>query len=458
MHVTKSAGKSKRNRATRLSLTLFLTLAVASAASAQSQVIEKWTKSWSGFPTYAVAMTADSQGNVISAGVWGDESFVTKYDTNGNVVRRNWLEGSEVLRGEADSVVVDAAGDIFVLSGLQINPTPTLEPDVALAKYNAAGVRQWVTFTASLQFFHSPIGLAVTPQGEAYVLQAVTPTANNGADVVTTKYDANGKQVWARTEAVAVDQRTQNGTNLTSAVAIRLDALGNVYVAADNGDGGEIFRYDANGNLLKTIGAGTLGVVREYRVDAAGNSYFLGGAANTQDRIVAKFGPDGSLKWLRDLGPQTDSQLEDQTLGIIDDTLKDIGVDAAGDVFILQNLPSVPATPSGTDMAVTKFDANGTEKWTSRFNSSADHSAGDRPQAIAVSSIGEVYLTGGALISPAPETVTIKYSATGEELWVKYLGIQQTGPVAIVLGADGQLFVESMTAGETAYTTDYVQQ
>jgi hypothetical protein len=317
MHVAKSDEKSNRNRAALASLVLVSTLAAASAASAQSQVLEKWTKSWSGFPTYAIAMTADSQGNVISAGVWGGESFAIKYDTNGNVVRRNWLEGGAVLRGQADSVAVDAAGDIFVLSGLQIDPTPTLEADLALAKYNAAGVRQWVTFTASVQFVHSPIGLAVSPQGEAYVLQAVTPTANNGADVVITKYDANGKQVWARTQGVAVDQRTQNGTNLTSAVAIRLDAQGNVYVAADNGDGGEILRYDGNGNLLKTIGAGTLGVVRVYRVDAAGNSYFLGGAANTQNRIVAKFGPDGSLKWLKDLGPQTDSQLEDQTLGII---------------------------------------------------------------------------------------------------------------------------------------------
>ncbi len=104
-------------------------------------MLEKWTKNWFGFPTYAIAMTADSQGNVISAGVWGGESFAIKYDTNGNVVRRNWLEGSAVLRGQADSVAVDAAGDIFVLSGLQTDPTPTLEADLALAKYNATGVR-----------------------------------------------------------------------------------------------------------------------------------------------------------------------------------------------------------------------------------------------------------------------------------------------------------------------------
>lgn len=390
---------------------------------------------------------------MIAVGISGDESFAIKYDTNGNTVWRNWLEGPAVLNGRAGAVAVDAAGDAFVLSGLQIDLTPTLEPDVALAKYNGAGVRQWVTFTASLQSSHIGIALAVTPVGEAYVLQAV-----NGVDVVTTKYDASGKQVWARTEVVAVDERTQNGTNLTSAVAIRLDALGNVYVAADNGDGGEIFRYDANGNLLKTIGAGTLGVVRVYRVDAAGNSYFLGGAANTQDRIVAKFGPDGSLKWLKDLGPQTDSAKEDQTLGIIDDTLKDIGVDAAGDVFVLQDLPSVPTTTSGTDMALTKFDVNGTEKWTSRFNSSADHSAADESQAMAVDSIGEVYLTGFAALTPSGETVTIKYDTTGDQLWVKYLGIKQTGPAAIVLGADGQLFVESSTPGSAWYTTDYVQQ
>jgi len=446
------------SRITRIFFVAMLTL-LGVRAEAQSAVFEKWTEEWfPGFPPNSpAAMAADSAGNVIVVGNSGDQPLAIKYDTRGNTVWRNWLSSQAIeMTSGAVAVAVDAADDVFVLS--QMNVSISLQEsnisDTALAKYSAAGVRQWVDFST----VNTPaIALAVTPAGEVYVLS----WSRNGG-MVTAKYDANGTQIWARDQAVAIDTSLYVGGPIT----IRLDAQGNVYAAANNGLAGEIIRYDPNGNLLNIIGAGKLGIIQGYRVDAAGNSYVLGGAASTQDRIVAKFGPTGTLEWLNDLGPETDDQAEPQPRGPIDDTLKDIGLDAAGDVYILQDEPSVPATTSGVDMVTTKFCASGAEQWTSRYNSSTDHSALDGATALAVSSAGEAYITGFAA-APSPvffQTTTVKYNTTGAQVWVQSLALesgneaQQSGAVAIALGAGGQLFVESTgIEGESWVTTDYVQ-
>jgi hypothetical protein len=427
-------------------------------SEAQSVVFEKWTETTPLVePNSPAAMATDSAGNVIVVGNWGDQPLAIKYDTRGNTVWKNWLSSQAIeMTSGAVAVAVDAADDVFVLSNL--NVTISLQEsnisDTALAKYNAAGVRQWVIYS----IVNTPgVALAVTPVGEVYVLGW-----NQSGGMVTAKYDANGTQIWARDQAVAFDESVNAG----GPIAIRLDGQGNVYVAANNGLAGEILRYDPNGNLLNMIGEGQLGVVQGYRVDAAGNSYVLGGAAGTQDRIVAKFGPAGTLEWLNDLGPETDSQTEPEPRGLIDDTLKDVGLDAAGNVYILQDEPSVPATPSGVDMVATKFSASGVVLWTSRFNSSADHSATDEATALAVSSAGEAYVTGVAA-APSPvffQTTTVKYNTTGAQVWVQSLELeygneaQQSGAVAIALGAGGQLFVVSTgIVGESWVTTDYVQ-
>jgi hypothetical protein len=427
-----------------------------SRSEAQSPVFEKWTeKTPLGQPNTPAAMATDSAGNVIVVGNSGDNPLAIKYDTRGNTVWKNWLTSSaiEMISG-AVAVAVDAADNVYVLSDLTVSISlQRLNiSDTALAKYNAAGVRQWVIYST----VNTPgVALAVTPFGEIYVL-----SANQNGGMVTAKYDANGTQIWARDQAIAFDTSASVGGPIT----IRLDGQGNAYVAANNGLAGEILRYDPNGNLLNVIGEGQLGVVQGYRVDAAGNSYFLGGAATTQDRIVAKFGPTGNLEWLNDLGPETDSQTESQPRGLIDDTLKDIGIDASGDVFILQDEPSVPATPSGVDMVTTKFSASGTERWTSRFNSSADHSATDQATALAVSSAGEAYITGESPAAPPVfgQTTTVKYNATGAQVWAQMLPsqgqiLQPTGPIAIALGGGGQLFVLSGGGGEAWLTTSYAQ-
>lgn len=434
---------------------------VGGRAEAQSPVSLKWTETWQpGYsPNNPVAIAADSAGNVIAVGESGDQPLAIKYDTNGNTVWRNWLSSQSIFMGStAVAVAADAAGDVFVLSGL--NATYTEQgnlfsnvADTVLAKYSAAGVRQWVDFST----VNAPaFALAVTPDGEAYILTATQ--LQNGSGVVTAKYDANGNQIWRAVQpvtTVTVGEALEGGP-----VTIRLDGLGNVYTAANNGLAGEIFEYDANGNLLNTIGGGTLGLIRKYQVDAAGNSYVLGGAAISQDRIVAKFLPDGTLEWKSDLGPQLSEPVDQACCSIIDDTLKDIGVDLAGDVFTLQDEPSIPATASGWDMVILKFSASGTREWAERFNTAgAAHTDQDRAIAMAVSDEGDSYITGYPNFGPGG-TITAKFNSTGTQVWERPLGIQNGGSIAIALGANGQVFVESAggPTGFAWYTTDYGQE
>lgn len=448
------------SRMTRIFLVAMLTF-LGVRAEAQSPVSLKWTETWQpGYsPNNPVAIAADPAGGVIAVGESGDQPLAIKYDTNGNTVWRNWLTSQNVFMGStAVAVAADASGDVFVLSGLNVTFTRqgnlfSNVPDTALAKYNAEGVRQWVDFST----VNTPaVGLAVTPDGEAYVLSWTQ--LQNGPGVVTAKYDANGEQLWQAVEPIAtatVGEALEGGP-----VAIRLDGLGNVYTAANNGLAGAIFRYDANGNLLNTIGGGTLGLIRKYQVDAAGNSYVLGGAASSQDRLVAKFLPDGTLVWKNDLGPQLSEPVDQACCAVIDDTLKDIGVDLAGDVFTLQDEPSIAATPSGWDMVILKFSASGTREWAERFNTAgAAHTDQDRAVAMAVSDEGDSYITGFPNSGPGG-TITAKFNSTGTQVWERPLGIQNGGSIAIALGTNGQVFVESAggPTGLAWFTTDYGQE
>jgi hypothetical protein len=117
-------------------------------------------------------------------------------------------------------------------------------------------------------------------------------------------------------------------------------------------------------------------------------------------------------------------------------------------------------------MVTTKFTPAGAELWTARFNINADHSGQEFAEVVAVSSAGEVYVTGFSS-APSPAfsgATTVKYSTIGAQAWVQEFApeernqSEQAAPVAISLGAGGQIFLAATAPGaENWATTDYVQ-
>lgn len=93
------------------------------------------------------------------------------------------------------------------------------------------------------------------------------------------------------------------------------------------------------------------------------------------------------------------------------DEAKAIAVDASGNVYVTGYSFGV----NSPDYATIKYDASGTEVWVARFNGTANND--DRANSIAVDNLGNVYVTGMSTGTYDYDYVTIKYNSAGTEVW-----------------------------------------
>jgi hypothetical protein len=211
------------------------------------------------------------------------------------------------------------------------------------------------------------------------------------------KYDAAGNALWTR-------QFGAGPTAAASASGVAVDATGAVYVAgwvqgalsgATPAGLGDAFvrKYDTAGNLewTRQFGGPNHDQATTVKIDAAGDVYVAGQidqrSGDAGATVVRKYRPSGELLWTRTLG-----QPADETIAVT--------IDAAGAMYMVGNgFPADRAHDHGQGQAesnhagepfVRKYDASGTEVWTSRL-------PGGRTEVLtnlAVDSAGTVHVVG----------------------------------------------------------------
>ncbi|GAB3873935.1 hypothetical protein GCM10028824_26380 [Hymenobacter segetis] len=246
-------------------------------------------------------------------------------------------------------------------------------------------------------------------------------------------------------------------TNGTTAVAIALDAAGDVYITGESYNGTDsdfatikyaratgkpvwIARYNgaANGNDYPTAIA----------VDAAGNVYVAGysGLGINNDYTTVKYsGAAGQQQWAAHYNGPANA----------DDKARSISVDAAGNAYVTGN----SYNGSNYDIATIKYArATGQPQWVSRYNGPAN--GGEAAAAVAVNAAGDAYVTGGSFNGVSSDYVTIKYAkGTGRVRWVsRYDGPANLDDRAssISLDAAGNVYVtggSQPTNGRYDYAT-----
>jgi Ca2+-binding RTX toxin-like protein len=293
----------------------------------------------SGFETI-YGIDTDNQGNFYITGVTDGElggprqaealdTFVAKYDSAGNQI---WIRqiGENVIFNAFNLAVDKNTGDVFI-SGANVKDT--LEDDTFVIKFDTNGNQQWFTETGLSGFlsFDESYGLTVAKDGSVYSTGWTSGDLggpNAGLyDNWLAKYDnATGETLWL----------VQYGTpDYEWSWDVRTDSAGYVYTTGWTlGDlGGPnigsfdayLTKFDSQGNLLWIEQFGTPGDDQAYSmyIDKSDN-IFIGGYTDGSlggpnvgsfDAWIAKFDTSGNQIWVTQFGTPN----RDELYGIVAD-------------------------------------------------------------------------------------------------------------------------------------------
>jgi len=245
---------------------------------------------------------------------------------------------------------------------------------------------------------------------------AVTLTAAGGQDSFLAKYAADGTLLWVQ---------QSGGTGNDYANALAFDATGNVVVTGVF-QGVAAFGQNSNRQAITAMG---------------GN-----------DSYIAKYAPDGTFAWVRQLS------------GTADEFSRGVSTDRAGNIFVTGYFSDnitfgsgsskvVLRTFGGNDGFLAKYAANGNFTWVKQFGGIS----GDQGYGISVDRSGNVFVAGSAASGAVfgtganskeflPEAGTdafiAKFTNDGDFSWVQGAG---------GTGAD-QAFAVATDASGNAYT------
>jgi hypothetical protein len=275
-----------------------------------------------------------------------------------------------------------------------------------------------------------------------------------GLDGFVRKYDASGAELWTRQFGTSGDEHARASVT---------GADGSLYVAggmaisppADpNESDAFITKYDPDGAEIWTsrFDVGRFTEILGIDVDASGDVFVSGMSAASVcegcsiapfDGFVRKIDASGAEAWTRAIGDFA-----------VHDFATDVTSDGIGGVFVVGTTASELSgqSPSGpTDAFARRYDASGTELWTSEFGSSAE----DAGQNAAADGSGGLFVVGevgsslpGQESAGAKDAFVRRVAPNGDELWTRQFGsAAEDGVLAARPDGDGGLAVAGDTGG-----------
>ena len=359
-----------------------------------------------GESDHAAAIAVDMNGNAYVTGYsrevgMGMFAYTTvKYDSAGNEL---WVKNDR--RGEAFDIAVHSSGDVYVTGRNN-------EFDFLTIMYDSLGNEVWATIYDNDQ--EQARALVVDPAGNAYVTGR-SSNVGSGIDFATVAYDSSGNELW-------VKRYDGPAGSSDYGEALTLDHMGNLYVTGQSfgiGTGRDYatIKYDSLGNELwvsRRDGGGNADDIPHAIVaDSAGNVYVTGesmGSDTGVDCTTVKYDGSGSELWASSYNFE----------GNGNDEARAIAVDGVGNVYVTGETNVGSGGGTNTDYVTIKYEGSGYVAWTTRY----DGPVCDYGRAIAVDSSGNIYVTGTSYVGASRDDyVTVKYDGSGNELWaVRYSG------------------------------------
>ena len=341
-------------------------------------------------------------------------------------------------------MAVDKYGNVYATGGSIGVGT---EWDFATVKYNSAGILQWIArYDGPLHSWDVAAAIAVDDSGNFFV--AGTSVDLGSISVLATiKYNAAGETVWVRKY-----DREGHGSE---AKGIALDRLGNICVTGCYYGAGT----GANYLTIKYSQAGETLWVRTYNgefndddeptaidVDSAGNVYVGGSSYDYQpayDFLMIKYSPTGETLWVRRT-PRPQRSFEWACA---------MAVDSAGNAV----LTGSTVVPGNRDWFTVKYNPLGDTTWTEQYVNPPYY---DEACDVELDERGYVYVTGEAADTfDNPNIRTVKYSPTGETVWVRdYDGTLHSDDHGrgITLDKIGNVYVTGSTMDSVSHWQNWI--
>lgn len=330
--------------------------------TANAQVTQEWVNEYDNFNDTDMIydMVVDLDGNVyVTGSSWGNSIDKENYVT----IKYNTL-GVELWRREynnfngpdvARAIAIDSSGGVYITGSSYDNSIDNL--DYVTIKYDSAGNQQWIVDYDNLNGDDIPYAIAVDPSGVVWITGTSYDGGGDENDMVTICYSTNGAQQWIR------DYDNTFGDD--TAFAIASDQSGNVYIT--------------------------------------GSSY--GGPVDLQNLTTIKYSANGTQLWIAEY---------DNFNG--NDIGEDIIVDSTGAVFVTGT--TWDGAVDKEDYVTVKYSTAGVQMWMAEYDNSDET---DVAHAITLDRFGSVYIMGQSYDNPTDQFdyTTIKYSATGMQLWVR---------------------------------------
>ena len=175
-------------------------------------------------------------------------------------------------------------------------------------------------------------------------------------------------------------------------------------------------------------------VARSVKIDASGNIYVIGSSVGNGtgfDFATIKYNAAGEQLWV--------ARYDDPSL--VGDQAVAIDVDPSGNIYVTGWSEDDDHT---TSWATIKYDSSGVQEWVKKDIS-------DHPTSLVVDAFGNVVVTGAS----RGDYCTIKYSLSGEELWVKTYngsfnerGDSADEAIAIAVDISGNVYVTGSSNGD----------